>query len=467
MDRFLQTLMDALAVGSLYALIALGYTMVYGILKFINFAHSDVFVLGAWTSFMAAMVAGWGLGEPASVAGWVVTGLGVITAVGLAILLYERYGQAAVLARYGAHVPRLRLGAMVLMVGLWGLVLLGVLMAARGLKGAGAGTLASVLILFIAMGTCGGVGFCIERLAYRPLRRAPRLNVLITAIGVSLFLQNIGQLDWMFGTRPQGMPVLIQDRELNTTLEGRARVAPDSAAHTLKLDEAISIRHGSNYTIAVEGPGGLQRVALLAPFGDHQPGGTVTIPAGDPVMLVPMLAFEPQVGAMVRVERRPRVPVRLVDVIGAGTAVLLMILLDWLVFRTRLGRAMRAVSFSAPNAALMGINVDRVISFTFVLGASLAAAAGFLHSQKYTGLNQTAAAGWVLLGLKAFVAAVVGGIGNIRGAMLGGLLIGMLEMFGRSFVNPQLSDVFVFGALILVLLFRPSGILGKAVTEKV
>jgi branched-chain amino acid transport system permease protein len=130
---------------------------------------------------------------------------------------------------------------------------------------------------------------------------------------------------------------------------------------------------------------------------------------------------------------------------------------------------MRAVSFSEKNAALMGIPVDRVISFTFVLGAMLAAAAGFLYAQKYPGLNQTAATVWVLLGLKAFVAAVIGGIGNVRGAMLGGLLIGLLEFFTKAYAphGTQLSDVAVFGALIVVLLVRPSGLLGSSVQEKV
>jgi len=225
------------------------------------------------------------------------------------------------------------------------------------------------------------MGFTLERLAYKPLRKAPRLNVLITAIGISLLLQNTGQLNWMFGTRPQSMPSLLPNSEPLATLGG--------------------------------------------------------------------------------------VKVWLVDVVGAGTAVVLMLLLDWLVFRTKLGRAMRAVSFNTNNAALMGIPVDQVISFTFVLGAMLAAAAGFLYSQKYSGMGQTASATWVLLGLKAFVAAVVGGIGNIRGAMLGGLLIGLLEFFGAAYVSPELRDVYVFGLLILVLLFRPTGLLGSPVREKV
>ncbi len=308
MTKFFQTLMDGMAVGSLYALIALGYTMVYGTLQFINFAHSDIFVLGAWVSYTIAVTMGYALA--------------------------------------GTHPP----------------------------------LYAGILIMLAAMATCGAAGFTIERLAYRPLRKAPRLNVLITAIGVSLFLQNVGQLKWVFGTQPQRMPSVLEDRVLG-------------------------------------------------------------IVAG--------------------------VQIHLVDLIGVVTALALMLVLDWLIFRTRLGRAMRAVSHDTNVAALMGINVDSVISFTFVLGSSLAAAAGFLYAMKYPGLNQPAHATWVLLGLKAFVAAVIGGIGNIRGAMLGGILIGFIELFGAAYLSPHLRDIYVFSILIFVLLVRPSGILGKTVAEKV
>ncbi|MCC6659662.1 MAG: branched-chain amino acid ABC transporter permease [Phycisphaerales bacterium] len=379
MDRFLQTLMDGVAVGSLYALIALGYTMVYGILQFINFAHGDVFVLGAWVSFAAAGAVGLSVGDQTAVPAWLVWLLGAVSAGALAAALYE----FVLRPRLGAgRPPATRLTwplAGVSVVG-WGTLLL--LVATRGVVAGGSHTIAGGMILVLAMSTCGLVGFCLERLAYKPLRSAPRLNVLITAIGVSLLLQNLGQLEWMFGTRPDRMPTLVPDTVL------------------------FRIGH---------------------------------------------------------------VPVRLVDVMVVATALVLMVLLDWLVFRTKMGRAMRAVSFSPTNAALMGVDVDKVISFTFVLGSVLAAAAGFLYGQKYPGLNQTAAAGWVLLGLKAFVAAVIGGIGNIRGAMLGGLLIGLLEFFAVQYVpeGASLRDIFVFGALILVLLVRPSGVLGKAVTEKV
>lgn len=371
--------MDGVAVGSLYALIALGYTMVYGILQFINFAHGDVFVLGAWVSFAAAGAVGLSVGDQTAVPAWLVWLLGAVSAGALAAALYE----FVLRPRLGAgRPPATRLTwplAGVSVVG-WGTLLL--LVATRGVVAGGSHTIAGGMILVLAMSTCGLVGFCLERLAYKPLRSAPRLNVLITAIGVSLLLQNLGQLEWMFGTRPDRMPTLVPDTVL------------------------FRIGH---------------------------------------------------------------VPVRLVDVMVVATALVLMVLLDWLVFRTKMGRAMRAVSFSPTNAALMGVDVDKVISFTFVLGSVLAAAAGFLYGQKYPGLNQTAAAGWVLLGLKAFVAAVIGGIGNIRGAMLGGLLIGLLEFFAVQYVpeGASLRDIFVFGALILVLLVRPSGVLGKAVTEKV
>jgi branched-chain amino acid transport system permease protein len=303
--RFLQTLLDGITVGSLYGLIALGYTMVYGILQFINFAHSDVFMLGAWFSWLIARHAGWVDAPPA----------------------------------YAA--PIVLLGTMV---------------------------------------TCGAIGFTIERAAYKPLRRAPRLNVLITAIGVSLFIENLGQLPWAFGTSPQKMPPLIGDR-------------------------------------------------TLASFAG------VDLHAVDALVIV--VAFG------------------------------LMAALQWLVFSTRLGLAMRAVSFDTRTASLMGIDVDRTISFTFVTGSALAAAAGLLYALKYSGLKQPADATWVLLGLKAFVAAVIGGIGNVRGAVIGGLLIGLLEQFGAAYFRPDMRDVYVFSLLIVVLLVRPTGILGLRMVEKV
>ncbi|HEV7557328.1 MAG TPA: ABC transporter substrate-binding protein [Kofleriaceae bacterium] len=317
--KLLQTLVNTIALGALYALIALGYTLVYGVLRFINFAHSDVFTFGAWSSFTLAMLLGWGSGD----APW----------------------------------------------------------------------LAMPVMLLLVMAICALLGVTIERLAYRPLRRAPRLNVLITAIGVSLFLEHSGQLGgfeltkvgevvvkWPFGPNPQKMPPLISD---------------DS---------------------------------LLTIAGVH---------------------------------------IRTVDVVVVVLAVLLVGLLQWLVYRTKLGRAMRAVSFDERVAALMGINVDRVITITFAVGSALAAAGGLLFAVKYPALQATAHSTWVLLGLTAFVAAVVGGIGDVRGAAVGALIIAGVQEFGAAYLSSQLRDVYVFTVLIGLLLVRPRGLFGRVMVEKV
>jgi len=305
-SKLLQTLVNSIALGSLYALIALGYTLVYGVLRFINFAHSDVFTVGAWASFVLA------------------------TTLGFAVTDTPMY--------------------------------------------------AMPLILLASMAICAGLGIAIETLAYRPLRRAPRLNVLITAIGVSLFLQNVGQLKFVFGTQPQRMPPLIEDRSI---------------------------------------------VEIL---GVH---------------------------------------IRLVDITVVLLAGLLLFSLEALIYRTKLGRAMRAVSFDERTASLMGIDVNRIISITFGIGSALAAAGGLLFALKYESIKQSADATWVLLGLKAFVAAVVGGIGNVRGAVAGALLIAFVEMFGAAYFSPHMRDLYVFVILIVVLLVKPSGLFGKAVVEKV
>lgn len=321
MSKFLQTFIDSVAIGSLYALIALGYTMVYGTLKFINFAHATVFMLGAWFSF--------------AIAGW--------------------FGY-----RGSDAEPNL---------------------------------LVALAVVSITMVLCGALGFAVERIAYRPLRRAPRLNVLITAIGVALLLENTAALDKRlpipatsyqipigFGTQPQPMAGLLPDRVLFQLID---------------------------------------------------------------------------------------VNVRLVDVLVIVLAVALMIGLQVLVYGTKLGSAMRAVSQDSRSAALMGIPVDRIISFTFVVGTMLAAAAGFLYVSKYLSLQQPSSTVWVLLGLKAFVAAVVGGIGNIRGAMVGGILIAFAEQFGAAYLQPDLRDLYVFAILIGILLLKPTGIFPSHSVEKV
>jgi branched-chain amino acid transport system permease protein len=211
---------------------------------------------------------------------------------------------------------------------------------------------------------------------------------LITAIGVSLLLQNVGQLDYVFGASPERMPSLLPNKDV-------VNVALSSA------------------------------------------------------------------------EDAPRLVIGLVDVTTFVTACVLMLLLELLVYRSKLGIGMRAISYNTDVASLMGVNVNGLVSFTFVLGSMLAAAAGFLFAMKYPSLQQPAHSSWVLLGLKAFVAAVLGGIGNIRGAVAGGFLIAFIEQFGSYYISSDLRDVYVFAILIVVLLFRPAGLFGKSVAEKV
>lgn len=300
MAEFLQHIINGLSLGSVYALIALGYTMVYGVLQLINFAHAEVFMLGSFAGFYAAR--------------W--------------------------LPNFQAF-PRF------------------------------------LAILLIAMGFCAVVGLTIERIAYRPLREKPRLTALITAIGISMLLQATGQLPWLMGPSPQFFPSLLPNRNL--------------------LDL-----------------GGISLTTIQA----------VTFTA----------------------------------------AIALMIALHRVIFHTRLGTAMRAVSFDGKVAQLMGIDQDRVIALTFVLGSSLAAAAGILVGMGYPRIAPTMG---VMLGLKAFVAAVLGGIGNIKGAMAGGILIGLIEALVVGYGSSSYRDAVAFTLLILVLVVRPSGLFGAAVAEKV
>ncbi|MFT3685965.1 MAG: branched-chain amino acid ABC transporter permease [Phycisphaerales bacterium] len=408
MADFFQTLIATVAVGSLYALVALGYTLVYGVLKFINFAHSDIFVLGAWTSFTASTVILSKLGVTAEQAPWWV----------------------------------------------------------------------AVSVFLLAIAVCSTTGYLIERFAYRPLRRAPRLNVLITAIGVSLLLQNVGQLSGFtvakstdgqplatvpFGPTPRSMPTLLPDAVLNETTLASGTAAGGSKRGVIKLDKAIELEDGKQYRLdiarTVEGEKRNESLNIAMEAGKYEPGTELaTQPRRNAADLE---------GAAYSLKRSPVVPIRLVDVLIVGLSLVLMTGLQLLVFKTKIGTAMRALSFNTETAALMGVNVNFVISFTFMLGTGLAAAAAFLYPMKYPGLNQTAHGIWVLLGLKAFVAAVVGGIGNIRGAVLGGFLIAGIEFFGSRYVSTELKDVYVFGLLILVLLVRPSGLLGTTVREKV
>jgi branched-chain amino acid transport system permease protein len=300
---WLQQLINGLSLGSIYALIALGYTMVYGVLRFINFAHSDVLMLGAFAAFFLAPVVG-------------------------SIFPQQSY-------------------------------------------------LGAIVIVVLAAAICATIGILIELLAYRPLRNRPKLTVLITAIGVSLFIEFTCQHNAVFGAKTRPFPKLIPEH---------------------------------NFQVA-----------------------GVVIGSND--IVVPVV-----------------------------TAALLALL--WMVVqRTKMGMAMRAVSFNPQAAALMGVNINRIISFTFGLGSALAAVAGILYAMKAPGIEPLMG---IQPGLRAFIAAVLGGIGNLPGAALGGLLLGLLETFAGGI--PGISnyrDGIAFAILVLILIFRPSGLLGELKTEKV
>jgi len=307
MDTFTQLTLDGLTQGSTYALIALGYTLVYGVLKLLNFAHGDVFMVGSFFGF------------------------GVLKVLG------------------GSSNP---------MVPVWLLLTLMVLGAMVG---------------------CAVLGVAIERFAYRPLRNAPRIAPLISALGVSFFLANSMQL--MFGAQP--------------------------------FDYGIF---------------GLDGGSLYLNGFDI---GNVHIP--------------------------------LIRIITILSAFVLMILLWMLVTRTRTGKAMRATSFDREAAAMMGIDIDRVIVFTFVIGSALAGAAGVMFALRVP----TAASIGFVIGLKGFTAAVIGGIGSIPGAMAGGLILGFAEAYTAGYWTTRWSDLVIFSVLIGFMLFRPTGLLGTAGIKKV
>lgn len=299
MENFLQQVINGVSLGSIYALVALGYTMVYGVLRLINFAHGDIYMLGAFIGYYVSKLVKGNLN------GWF---------------------------------------------------------------------LETMVVLLVSMAACALVGVLMERLAYRPVRKASRLTMLIIAIGLSLLLENGAQ--FVFGAEPKFFPQLIP--ETHIALGG------------------LSLTN--------------QQVIVLF------------------------------------------------------TALILMVLLNLFIYRTRTGKAMRAVSFNLDAAKLMGIDTDRIIALTFALGSALAAAGGILVSINIPGIDPLMG---VMTGLKAFVAAVLGGIGNIFGAVLGGLILGLAEVMVSGYGSSTYRDAIAFVILIGILLFKPSGILGKGQVEKV
>jgi branched-chain amino acid transport system permease protein len=352
METFLQQLINGISQGSAYALIALGYTMVYGVLRLINFAHSDVYMFGAFMGFYLAN-SRWikSLGESATTA--VIVLLASMALSALLGILIERFAY-----RPGRGDSRLVLA-------FW-----------LGIVGAAAGQLMGASVASVAIGGAAGIaiGLVLERLGVRPAKENSRLALLIIAIGVSLFLENGGQQ--VFGADPKFFPQIIQTKLLD--------VGP------LKIDS--------------------QKLIVLF------------------------------------------------------VAIVLMVLLNVIVNYTKTGKAMRAVSFNLDAAKLMGINTDRIIAFTFALGSALAAAGGILVSLLYPKIDPLMG---VMPGLKAFVAAVLGGIGNITGAMLGGLILGMAEVMAVGYGESTYRDAIAFIILVLILLLKPTGIMGKGIAEKV
>ncbi len=304
MEYFLQQLINGLTLGAIYGLIAIGYTMVYGIIRMINFAHGEIYMLGAFISLIAFLVS--------TLLGGTSVALGLLAALVSTMVLTALYGWA------------------------------------------------------------------VERVAYRPLRNAPKLAPLISAIGMSIVLQNFSQLTQ--GARVKPLPPLFKG--------------------------GIELMHGETFSVNLS----YLQMTIMA------------------------------------------------------LTVVLMMVFTWVITRTSLGRAQRATEQDMKMAALLGVNTDRIISATFVMGATLASVAGLMVTLYYGVIDFYIG---FLAGIKAFTAAVLGGIGSLPGAMLGGLLIGLIEAFWSGYFSIEYKDVAAFSILVLVLLFRPTGLLGRPEVEKI
>jgi branched-chain amino acid transport system permease protein len=353
METFLQQLINGISQGSAYALIALGYTMVYGVLRLINFAHSDVYMFGAFMGYYLANNA------------WIQSTLGTSIFAAIVVMVFAMAlsaGLGILIERFAYRPGR---GSSRYALAFW-----------FGILGAGTGQLMGATVVWLVVGAVAGIvaGLLLEMAGMRPVKQHSHLALLIIAIGVSLFLENGGQL--VFGADPKFFPQIIPTALFDVG--------------TLKLDS--------------------QRIIVL------------------------------------------------------GVSIVLMVLLNLIVNYTKTGKAMRAVSFNLDAAKLMGINTDRIIAFTFALGSALAAAGGILVSLLYPRIDPLMG---VMPGLKAFVAAVLGGIGNITGAMLGGLILGLAEVMAVGYGQSTYRDAIAFIILVLILLLKPTGIMGKGMIEKV
>ena len=433
-----EQLVNGLLLGSIYALIALGYTMVYGVLKLINFAHGEVYMLGAYVALFASYLLGYGPGAAIGSDPKPIIAAATVVSVGIVLLVI---GAAMVVA--GIKKPELPTA--VKAVG----GLLGVLGALFFLVGQfQPKALNLVFMLLSSMIICSIVGVLIERFAYRPMRTHSRIASLITAIGVSLLLQYGGAL-FLPNSPPPSISEKVNPYRESVTMH--IVPGPPQLEQTLK---------------ATEGP----YLATKKAFEDytartHESEFSLS-PAGDKLHDAAQQAASAYNDAKRKADTAGvSVTVQSNRILMLGIVILLMAGLTYLVMYTQAGRAMRAVSHDFDSASLMGINVNSIITFTFVIGSSLAGA-GAMMIATFQGTPLTTFYG-LLPGVKAFVAAVLGGIGNIPGAVLGGILMGVAETLVVWAGYSDYKDAIAFVILIVVLLFKPGGLLGSAKVEKV
>lgn len=382
---FVQQVLNGLQLGFIYALIALGYTMIYGIVKLINFAHGDVFMVGAFTSFYA-----------------------------IATLELHRWPSWL--------FPGISEGATVV--------------------------IGTVTVVILSMIVSGALAVVMERFAYRPLRNKPRIAALITAIGVSFFLEYFGALPFVYSnnyityTRPFEVSVYSAGKVSSLVLAVIWGLFVLSLAIYGWL--TVRVRRGDVQARAWKRHPVLQFGLLFCGFmASVLTLAGVTIQTGDKVW--DLSASNVQLVIM-------------------GASILLQVILQYIVSYTRLGKAMRAAAYDKAVARLMGINVDMVITATFALGGGLAGAGGVLYATAFKQVHHLMG---IIPGLKAFVAAVIGGIGSIPGAFLGSLIMGQTEVLAASYISTPMRDAVAFSLLIVVLLVWPQGIFGEPPAEKV
>lgn len=437
-----EQLLNGILSGAIYALIALGYTMVYGVLKLINFAHGEVYMLGAYIALFGSYLLGFtpDAGNPQLIVPAIIQ---TVTVVSLAMLA---------LGALMAIVGKLRKGQsgsdIMFAVGVAGVVL------------GGAGFLVAkfqpqavdlLMMMIGSMVICAMVGVIIERFAYRPMRAHSRIASLITAIGVSLLIQYGGAL-----FLPNSPPPSIKENVDPYRDARMVHLAPPSPQLV-----AIANQKRAEYDTANASYNAwMQQNPKADPF--NLPPGS----EGEKLREAMLNAKDPYVKAANQADNSAViVHYQTGQVMILGATLVLMAVMTYLVLFTKAGRAMRAVSLDFDSASLMGVNVNNTVMFTFILGSALAGA-GSMMQASFLGTPLTTFYG-LMPGVKAFTAAVLGGIGNIPGAVVGGLLMGVAETLATWTGHSEYRDAIAFVVLILVLLFRPAGLLGSAKVEKV